>query len=180
MGPKARDKWAPYRVALSHLGKRLLEIIDDAPLEATDAASGFPADGLWLSRAIPRGIRSSRAAGTDVNYGRIRNAVLKKASLTAWYKGHRRVFSPFVLGTKAGDPHVLGYQFDGTSEKPLRPEGSPENWRCFRLAELTKVKALPGIWHAVQKGKGFQHCIDRVDVSAGRPPSAKHQLRRAA
>jgi hypothetical protein len=180
MGPNARDKWAPYRVALRDLGKRLLEIIDEVPLRATDAGSGFPSDGLWLSRAVPGGTRSSRMARTDGNYGLIRNAVLKKTSLSAWYKGHARFFSPFVLGTKADDPHVLGYQFDGTSEKPLKPEGSTENWRCFRVAELTSVRALPGIWHAVQKGKRFQHCIDHVDVSAGRPPAGKHQLRRAA
>ena len=52
MGPNARDKWAPYRVALSGLGKRLLEIIDEAPLTASHAAAGFPTDGVWLSRAI--------------------------------------------------------------------------------------------------------------------------------
>ncbi len=110
----------------------------------------------------------------------IRKAVVERNSLSASYKGHLRVFSPFVLGTKAGDPHVLGYQFDGTSVKPLTPEGSPENWRCLRVAELTKIKLLPGIWHDVPKGRGHQHCIDQVDVFAEHPAAGKRQLRRAA
>jgi hypothetical protein len=111
----------------------------------------------------------------------IRSAVLERASVSAWYKGHFRVFSPFLLGTKAGDAHVLGYQFDGTSEEPLVPEGTVDNWRCLRVAGLTKVKVLPGIWHAVAKGvKGRQNCIDQVDVAAGRPLSARSRLRRAA
>jgi hypothetical protein len=96
-------------------------------------------------------------ASSGRKYGLIWNAVLARASLSAWYEGHLRIFSPFVLGTKAGDPHVLGYQFDGTSHEPLGPEGSPENWRCFRVAELTKVKPFPGDWHATGRGKGFQH-----------------------
>jgi hypothetical protein len=181
LGPKSRDKWSRYRVWRKDLGKRLLSIIDDAPLTATGGLPHLPADGVWLSRrAIPRGKKSLRTAVRGRKYNLIRTAVLGRGSLSAWYGGHLRVFSPFVLGTKAGDPHVLGYQFDGTSHEPLGPEGSPRNWRCFRVAELTKVTALPGTWHAAGRGKGFQHCIDQVDVSAGRPSSATRRLKRAA
>src|SRR5205807_1510016 len=113
-------------------------------------------------------------------YRLIRDAVLERDSLSAWYKGHLRLFSPFLLGTKASEPHVLGYQFDGTSDKPLAPEGSSQNWRCLRVADLTKVKLLPGVWHQLVKGKGLQHCIDKVDVYAYGPTAKRRKLRRAA
>jgi hypothetical protein len=180
LGPEAHDKWAPYRVALRDLGKRLLEIVDEVGLAASGEVSEVPSDAVWLGRAARRGVQSLRSARYGRKYDLIRKAVVERDSLSAWYKGHLRVFSPFVLGTKAGDPHVLGYQFDGTSEKPLRPEGSPENWRCLRVAELTKIKLLPGIWHDVPKGRGHQNCIDQVDVFAERPAAGKRQLRRAA
>ena len=121
-----------------------------------------------------------KRASVDRKYELIRNAVLGRDSVSAWYHGHLRLFSPFLLGTKADDPHVLGYQFGGTADKPLGPEGDQENWRCLRVAGLTRVKLLPGTWHAVPKGKGFQHCIDQVDVWADSPTSATHRRRRAA
>jgi hypothetical protein len=180
LDPKSRDKWSRYRVAPAELGTKLLDIVDHTALRATGVLPRLPADAVWLSRAMPPARSGVLMASSGRKYGLIWNAVLARASLSAWYEGHLRIFSPFVLGTKAGDPHVLGYQFDGTSHEPLGPEGSPENWRCFRVAELTKVKPFPGDWQATGRGKGFQHCIDQVDVSAAQPSSAKHRLRRAA
>jgi hypothetical protein len=181
LAPSSHDRWSPFRVAPNDLGKRLLEIVDEMGRTALRVPARVPLDGVWLSRAVAGGVtKVLRAAANDANYDLIRSAVLNRNSLSAWYKGHLRLFSPFLLGTRAGDPHVLGYQFDGTSEKALAPEGSPENWRCLRVAELTQVAAIPGIWHAAPKGKGHQHCIDKVDVSAYRPLAGKHLLGRAA
>jgi hypothetical protein len=167
-------------VALKDLGKRLLEIVDDESLMALGALAQLPANGVWLSRSRVGNVNRLRTASDNRKYDLIRKAVVGKDSVSAWYHGHLRLFSPFLLGTKGGDPHVLGYQFGGTSEKTLGPEGDPRNWRCLRLAELIRIKLLPGTWHAVPNGKGFQHCIDRVDVWAESPPSAAHVLRRAA
>jgi hypothetical protein len=183
LAPDSHDRWSPYRVAPKDLGKRLLEIIDGAPLTASGRVSKLPSDSVFLGRANqPKAISSgTRVARHGRKYGLIRNAVLERSSLSAWYKGHLRVFSPFLLGTKAGDPHVLGYQFDGTSEEPLGPEGSLDNWRCLRVTDLTRLKALPGIWHPVPKSiKGHQNCIDHVDVAAHRPSAGIRQQRRAA
>lgn len=135
---------------------------------------------VWLGVAKLWGVRRLRAVSTDPNYALIRNAVLSRDNVSAWYQGHLRLVSPFVLGTKAGVPHLLAYQFGGTSHRELTPEGSPENWRCFRVSELTEVEVLPGVWHAPHIGHSYQNCIDQIDVSAGRPPSAKNRLRRAA
>jgi len=181
LGPASHDRWAPYRVALSDLGKRLLEIVDEMGLTAGGVLPQLPVDSVWLGRTVHRGLKSLQPARYGRKYDLIRKAVIERNSLSALYKGHLRIFSPFLLGTKAGDPHVLGYQFDGTSEKPLAPEGSSENWRCLRVAELTKINVLPAIWHPVPKGgKGHQNCIDQVDVSAYRPAAGRQQLRRAA
>jgi hypothetical protein len=181
LGPEAHDKWSPYRVRLSDLGKHLLEIVDEMGLTASRDLPEVPVDGVWLSRATRTDVKSLRADRPNRKYDLIRNAVLESESVSAWYMGHMRIFSPFLLGTKAGDPHVLGYQFDGTSEQPLGPEGSPTNWRCLRVADLTKVKVLPGIWHPVpRRGKGHQSCIDQVDVSAHGSSAGNRPLRRAA
>jgi hypothetical protein len=180
VGPTSHDRWSPFRVSPKDLGDRLLNIIDKTELMATTVLPDLPADAVVLGSAIPRSIRNLGAASADPKYDLIRNAVLERDSVCAWYQGHLRLFSPFVLGTKRGEPHVLGYQFDGTSHEPLKPEGSPQNLRCLRVAELTDVNLLPGIWHTARQGKGFQRCVDQVDVSAGRPSPAKRRLRRAA
>ena len=180
LGPEAHDKWAPYRVSLKDLGKRLLQIVDEVGLMATPDLMRGPIDGVWLGRATRGGAKSLQTTPVGHKYDRIRNAVLRRDSLSAWYEGHLRLFSPFVLGTKDGDPHVLGYQFGGTSANVLGPEGSPQNWRCLQVAKLTKVTVIPGTWHAVSKSKGHQNCIDQVDVAAGRLLSVRPRLRRAA
>jgi hypothetical protein len=59
MAPGSRDQWSPYRVAPKDLGKRLLEIIDDAPLAASSRASTLPSDSVLIGRAR-RPIRRSR------------------------------------------------------------------------------------------------------------------------
>lgn len=183
----SHDRWSPFRVAPKELGKRLLEIVDKTGLMASSVQAHLPADSVLVGRAKPRAARRLRTVTTrlravpaDPKYDLIRNAVLARDSVSALYQGHLRLLSPFVLGTKAGDPHVLAYQFGGTSHKKLAPDGSPENWRCLRVSELTEINVLPGMWHAPRKGRSFQHCIDQVDVTASRPPLVTRRLRRAA
>ncbi len=186
--PTTHDRWSSFRVAPKDLGKRLLAIVDTTGLMATSVMTHLAEDSVLVGRAKPRAAKKLRAVSgrlrvmpADPKYGLIRNAVLAKESISAWYEGHLRFLSPFVLGTKAGDPHVLAYQLGGTSHKKLAPDGSPKNWRCLRVSELTEVNVLPGMWHAPGIGRSFQHCVDQVDVTAGRPPSARQrQLRRAA
>jgi len=181
LSPDSRDRWYPFRVAPKDLGPRLLEIVDKSGLMANRLQPHLPAGAMLLGHATPRGTATIRAAAAKPKskYRLIRNAVLERDSISAQYQGHLRIFSPVLLGTKVGEAHVLGYQFDGTSHQPLRPDGSPENWRCLRVSELTEVNLLPGIWHIAGKRTGSQNCIGQVDVSAYRP-SAAGQLRRAA
>jgi hypothetical protein len=57
--PASHDRWSPYRVARADLGKRLLEIIDKAPLTASSRSMKLPSDSVWLGRAR-RPIASSK------------------------------------------------------------------------------------------------------------------------
>jgi hypothetical protein len=180
LSPDSHDSGSPFRVAPKDLGPRLLEIVDKTGLMATSLLPRLPAEAMLVGRAIPRAKISLRSASADPKYDLLRNAVLERDCVSAWYQGKLRLFSPVVLGTKAGEPHVLGYQFGGTSQQPLGPDGSPRNWRCLRVSELTDVNLLPGVWHTAGRRKGVQNCIDQVDVSAGRPSSAQSRLRRAA
>jgi hypothetical protein len=180
LSPDSHDRWTPFRVAPKDLGPRLLEIVDKTGLMATSLLPRLPAEAMLVGRAIPRAKISLRSASADPKYDLLRNAVLERDCVSAWYQGKLRLFSPVVLGTKAGEPHVLVYQFGGRSHQPLGPDGSPRNWRCLQVSELTDLNVLPGIWHTAGRRKGVQNCIDQVDVSAGRPSSARPRLRRAA
>lgn len=180
LDPRSQDRWSSYRVAIWELGNHLLKIIDDGALTASAASADLPADSTWVFRPKAPAARKSLSKASDRAYALIRGAVLEHNSIEAWYQGRRRLFSPFLLGTKAGEEHVLGYQFGGSSEKPLVPDGSPQNWRCLRVSQLTRVKVIRDTWHSVPMGKGYQHCIDQIDVSAYRPSAARRRLRPAA
>lgn len=180
LSPDSHDRWTPFRVAPKDLGPRLLEIVDKTGLMATGLLPHLPAGALLVGRATASGARNLRGISRRSKYDLIRNAVLERDSVSAWYQGHLRLFTPVLLGTKVGEPHVLGYQFDGTSHQPLGPDGSPRNWRCLRVSELTDVNLLPGVWHKAGRRKGVQNCIDQVDVSAFRRSEGQRHLGRAA
>jgi hypothetical protein len=61
MAPSSRDQWSPYRVAPIDIGKRLLEIIDEAPLTAASRSKKLPPGSIWLGR----GKRRTTSAGRD-------------------------------------------------------------------------------------------------------------------
>jgi hypothetical protein len=50
LAPQSGDRWSPYRVAPIDVGKRLLEIIDEAPLTASSRALKLPPASVWLGR----------------------------------------------------------------------------------------------------------------------------------
>jgi hypothetical protein len=61
LAPGSRDRWRPYRVAPSDLGKRLLKIIDEAPLSASSRPIKLPPDAISLGRAKRRSASAGRA-----------------------------------------------------------------------------------------------------------------------
>jgi hypothetical protein len=60
LAPESRDRWSPYRVRPTELGKRLLQIIDDVPLTASSRPLRLPPDSVLLGRAKRPAARSRR------------------------------------------------------------------------------------------------------------------------
>ena len=108
---------------------------------------------------------SMRLPETDT-YKLIRKAILNSEQVIATYGNQRREMCPHALGhDNKGEEKVLFYQFGGQSSSPLGREGSPENWRCMRVANLSNVVTRPGSWHTASDGHSNpSSCITRVDL----------------
>lgn len=121
--------------------------------------------------------------GTDVStYNIIRHAIINRLQVVATYHDYPREMCPHVIGIKRGKPatkgrsgrsgkpatpdqeHALFYQFSGQSERGLQPDGSPANWRCIRIDELSNVSKRPGPWHTAPNHSRPQTCVDVIDV----------------
>ena len=105
-------------------------------------------------------------APSDV-YDLIREAIEQRQHVFATYEGLRREMCPHALGSnKQGEAMALFYQFGGESHEPLGPTGSPDNWRCLRIAELSNVSLRPGDWHTAPHHTRPDTCIfHRLDLS---------------
>jgi hypothetical protein len=99
-------------------------------------------------------------------YALIRKAILDCRVLAVSYRGSIRDVCPHVLGKKKGQAYALLYQFGGESSSGLKPDGSPENWRCLRIDELSSVivSGGDGRWHTAQNYSERQSCVDEIDV----------------
>jgi hypothetical protein len=99
-------------------------------------------------------------------YNLIRQAVLAKDIVALNYRGSVREMCPHVLGETKGSPYVLMYQFAGESKGGLKRDGSPANWRCLRIDELSHVavRKSEGEWHTARNYSERQNCVDEIDV----------------
>lgn len=97
-------------------------------------------------------------------YALIREAIANKLVVTAWYHGHYREMCPHVIGTKNGREHALLYQFGGTSSSGIIVPGSPQNWRCVDVDQLSDVSIKPGKWHTAHNHSRPQSCVDVIDL----------------
>jgi hypothetical protein len=97
----------------------------------------------------------------------IREAILNKNIIIASYHGHVREMCPHVIGKKNGRAQVLLYQFAGESSRGLQPDGSPANWRCLRIDELSEVsiKESLGAWHTASNySVAAQKCVGEIEA----------------
>lgn len=109
-------------------------------------------------------------------YRVVRQAVETRQSISAVYGGHPCLFCPHRLGrNKEGQLRVLCYQFGGASRSGLKPPGSPENWRCIALGELTGVELMEGPWQTAPNHSRPSSCIAEADVDAEDYPDRKPQ-----
>jgi hypothetical protein len=96
-------------------------------------------------------------------YSIVREAILDKEQIVAFYRGHRREMCPHVIGTKGGRQQALFFQFAGSSSSGLPPGGE---WRCIPIEGLSGVVSRAGTWHSGGAHTQPQTCVDVVDVEA--------------
>jgi hypothetical protein len=109
----------------------------------------------------------------DEVYRHIRQAIIDRDIVIASYRGFLREVCPHVIGMKDGRTQALLYQFAGESRSVLRPDGSPDNWRCVRVGELSHVsiRKSQGEWHTASNYSAIQTCVHEVDVRVGTKPA---------
>jgi hypothetical protein len=93
-------------------------------------------------------------------YSLIWQAIEECRQVHASYAGHPRLLCPHLIGTRAGEPRALFFQFGGSSARGLAPGG---DWRCFPLAGLSEVSLHDGDWHTRPHSQP-QSCIDEVEL----------------
>lgn len=100
-------------------------------------------------------------------------AIRQKVSLEVVYKNHARHISPVRIGWKTTDKeglhkNLLCYQFGGYSSRGLKPLGSPDNYRCWHLDDISSAVPIDSTWHgAYGWPRERSNCVD--DVIAGPP-----------
>jgi len=99
-------------------------------------------------------------------YALIRHAILVKDIVALNYRGSVREMCPHVLGKTKGSPYALLYQFAGETKAGLQPDGSPDNWRCIRIEEVSNVavRKSAGEWHTASNYSAMQNCVNEIDV----------------
>lgn len=120
-----------------------------------------------------------------VLYRTVYGAVESRRPVSAMYHGLPRLFCPHRLGRNSrGDLRVLCYQYGGESESGLGPPGSPANWRCIVLKELSEVDLLDEPWRTASNHSRPASCIVDVEIDADdqpeRDPQNGQQGRRAS
>lgn len=94
-------------------------------------------------------------------YELMRQAIQNKTSVACWYKGHYRVLSPHILGTKNGRRKVLAVQTAGESGSGLRPTNE-QNWRCMFLNDIESPQSHDDRWETASNRSRFQRCVDKI------------------
>ena len=119
---------------------------------------------------------AGRAGWVEVLYRTVYRAVESRRPISAMYHGLPRLFCPHRLGRNSkGERRVLCYQYGGESESGLGPPGSPANWRCIVLRELSEVNLLDEPWHTAPNHSRPASCIVEVDVDADDQPERDPQ-----
>jgi len=117
------------------------------------------------------GSETGTAGWVEDLYRRVREAVETRRPIAAVYHDRFRLLCPHRLGrNRDGQLRVLSYQFGGESERGLEPEGSPANWRCMALEELSAVELLNGAWQTAPNHSRPASCIVKADVDADDHP----------
>ena len=103
-------------------------------------------------------------------------AVANKRPIEAIYHRRPRLFCPHRLGrNQRGQLRVLCYQYGGESESGLQPAGSPANWRCVALEQLSRVRLLDNGWWTAPNHSRPSSCLAEADIDAEDHPERAPQ-----
>jgi hypothetical protein len=105
-------------------------------------------------------------------YGLLWKAAAEKRAIQAIYGNARRLMCPHRLGrNRDGELRVLCYQFGGYSSSGLKPQRSPDNWRCIAVEKLSRVELLASsAWRTAPNHSRPQTCVPLADIDAEDPP----------
>jgi hypothetical protein len=106
-----------------------------------------------------------------MSYALVRRAILERKAVFAIYHGLYREFCPHVIGVEHNGAQALCYQFGGQSHSRLiQPNGSPDNWRCFAISELSDVTIHDSEWHSAPDRTRPRGCVEFVDIDVRDTP----------
>jgi len=113
------------------------------------------------------GVTEAKIQTVEDIYRLVRVAVVSKRPIRAIYHGRDRWFCPHRLGRNRKERiRVLCYQYRGEIGSGLQAAGSPSNWRCIALEQLSGVELLEDMWHTAPNHSRPQTCVAEVDVDA--------------
>jgi hypothetical protein len=95
----------------------------------------------------------------NATYTIFRNAILAEQQVLCSYDGRTRELCPHIIGTnKSGEEVVLAWQFGGESS------GKLPQWRCLKLANVSKARTRSGRWYAGSSHRTEQRCVAEIDL----------------
>lgn len=95
----------------------------------------------------------------DAVYSLFRNAILRAQQVVCRYDGRVRELCPHIIGTnRRGEEVALAWQFGGESSGPL------PQWRCLKLANVSKARPRAGRWHEGRSHRTTQTCVSEIDL----------------
>lgn len=98
-----------------------------------------------------------------MSYGVVRNAIVGRRCVSAYYDGGTRHFTPHSLGRDRFDNYAVTiFQYRGYSAHELPAAGQ---WLCVRLDKMAGAQLNDDPW---QQGQDFtrpKNCITQVEVS---------------
>jgi hypothetical protein len=83
---------------------------------------------------------------------------------------------------REGRLRVLCYQYGGESQTGLEAMGSPANWRCVVLENLSRVKLVEGAWRTAPNHARSASYVVEADIDTEDHPerSTKRTLRKSS
>lgn len=115
----------------------------------------------------------ARAPLPSAAYKLLEQAMTGRKQILGTYHGRPRELCPVILGHSQGREKALTYQFGGESEKGLPAEGQ---WRCLWLSEVGDILLRNGPWHAGDRHKQPQGCVEIVDLDVN--PASPYRPKR--